>query len=274
MIPSVCGPAGAKDPAGGGKGRLDDKKISPLYRVVRGMIRFFYPRTKIVGAERLPEGPALVIGNHAQMNGPIVGELYFPGKHYIWCAGEMMRRREVARYAYTDFWSFKPRAVRPFYRVLAHLITPLAVLLFNNAHTIAVNRDTRILSTIRETVQRLGEGNRVIIFPERNEKHNHVVYAFQEGFVDVARFYHRKTGVALPFVPMYVCPRLKLAVLGDPVYYDPDSPPEAERQRVCAAMAQAITDLAEALPEHTVVPYRNIPRRDYPKNHAKEMPRP
>lgn len=27
-----------------------------------------------------------------------------------------------------------------------------------------------------------------------------------------------------------------------------------------------ITAVAEALPEHTVVPYRNIPKKDYPSN--------
>ena len=36
--------------------------------------------------------------------------------------------------------------------------------------------------------------------------------------------------------------------------------------RLCAALTDAITALAVSLPEHTVIPYRNIPRRQYPKN--------
>jgi len=31
-----------------------------------------------------------------------------------------------------------------------------------------------------------------------------------------------------------------------------------------------ITAIAEALPEHIVVPYRNIPKKDYPSNRPKE----
>ena len=31
-----------------------------------------------------------------------------------------------------------------------------------------------------------------------------------------------------------------------------------------------ITEIAEALPEHTVVPYRNIPKKYYPSNIPKE----
>jgi len=253
---------------------MKEKRTSPVYRAIKWLIWLFYPRTRIEGTEHLPEGPAIVVSNHAQMNGPIVAELYFPGDHWIWCAGQMMRLREVPGYAFTDFWSFKPRAVQPFYRLLAHLIAPLSVLLFNNAHTIAVDHDARIMTTFRETVRRLSDGGRVIIFPERNEKHNHIVYAFQDGFVDAARLFCRRTGRPLPFVPMYVAPRLKRTVLGEPVWFDPEAPIAQERQRICAAMADAITQLAEALPEHTVVPYRNIPRRDYPKNRAEGGMRP
>lgn len=245
---------------------MEDKRTSLVYRGFRECVRFFYPKTEIVGAENLPDGPAIVVGNHAQMNGPIVAELFFPGPHYIWCAGEMLKLREVPGYAYRDFWSFKPRIVRPFYRVLACLIAPLSVMVFNNAHTIPVYRDARVMSTFRETIARLQEGARVIIFPEKNEKHNHIVYAFQEGFVDVARMVYRRTGEALSFVPAYLAPRLRKLVIGKPVRFDPSAPIEDERRRICAAMADAITDLAEALPPHTVVPYRNIPKRDYPRN--------
>ena len=46
------------------------------YRIIRWFVWLFYPRTKVVGAENLPERDAIVVGNHAQMNGPITAELY------------------------------------------------------------------------------------------------------------------------------------------------------------------------------------------------------
>ena len=39
----------------------------------------------------------------------------------------------------------------------------------------------------------------------------------------------------------------------------------------CAALTDAITALALSLPEHRVVPYRNIPKRLYPKNNHYEV---
>ena len=105
---------------------MDEKKTNCLYRVIRRLVRLFSPRFRVAGTENLPEEPCVIVGNHSQMYGPIAGELYTPGKHYIWCAGEMMHRKEVAAYAFQDFWSNKPKATRWFFRLLSHLIAPLS----------------------------------------------------------------------------------------------------------------------------------------------------
>ena len=47
---------------------------------------------------------------------------------------------------------------------------------------------------------------------------------------------------------------------------------EGERSRIRDYLMQEITDIACALPEHTVVPYRNIPKKYYPSNKRKEEP--
>ena len=106
---------------------MEDKKTSWIYKVIRFLVRLFSPRFRLEGTENLPEEPCVIVGNHSQMYGPIAGELYIPGKHEIWCAGEMMDRKEVADYAYRDFWSGKPWWNRWFYWLLSRCITPLAV---------------------------------------------------------------------------------------------------------------------------------------------------
>ena len=244
-----------------------------VYRAVRGLVRAFYPRPRLVGTENLPEGACVIVGNHAQMNGPIVAELYVPGDRAIWCNGEMMTLRKVPDYAYRDFWSEKPRGIRWFYRLLSYAIAPLSVCVFNNAHCIGVYRDTRLLSTFRQSLARLGDGARLVIFPERDPPHNHILYAFQDRFIDLGRMYGRQEGRALAFVPMYVAPALRQVVFGAPIYYDRSNAPEAERKRVCEALQRAITDLACGLPRHRVVPYRNIPKKQYPMNLTDEEPK-
>ncbi len=161
------------------------------------MLSWVYPKMELVGTENLPEEPCVIVANHAQMNGPIACELNFPEKRYTWCAGEMMNWREVPAYAYRDFWSEKPKLLRPFYKLLSYLITPLAV-------------------------------------------------------------------------PMYIAPKLRKLVLGKPIVFCALALIAEERRRICGYLMYKITRLACALPLHTVIPYRNIPKKDYPKNQIEE----
>ena len=245
---------------------LNDKKTPWTYRVIRWLVWLFSPKLKLSGAEKLPEEGCVLVGNHSHMYGPIAGELYIPGKHWVWCAGEMMHREEVAEYAYRDFWSGKPKAVRWFFKLLSHLIGTLSVLIFNSAHTIPVYHDARLISTLRTSIEKLREGDKVVIFPECYDPHNNIVYAFQDRFVDLARFYYKKTGQELAFVPMYLAPALKTVYFGEPVRFRHDAPMEEERRRICTALMDGVTEIAVSLPEHTVVPYPNVSKKYYPKN--------
>ena len=245
---------------------MEDKKTTWIYRVIRWLVWLFSPKFQLEGTENLPDAPCVIVGNHSHMYGPIAGELYTPGKHYVWCAGEMMNRDEVADYAYRDFWSGKPKGTRWFYKLLSHLITPLALCIFNNAHTIAVYHDTRLISTFRDSIAKLKEGNSMVIFPECYDEHNNIVHAFQDKFIDLARFYYKKTGIELDFVPMYLAPKLKKVYYGHPVRFRADADIKTERRRICDALMDSITEIAVSLPEHTVVPYPNVSARYYPKN--------
>lgn len=249
---------------------MSRKKTSILFRFIKWCVKVFYPGMQVSGEENIPDGPVIFVGNHCQMNGPIAGELYVPNAPYIWCAGEMMHMADVPEYAFRDFWSQKPKWTHPFYKLLSYIIAPLSVCVFNNARTIGVYHDARILSTFKNTVKKLQEGISVVIFPEYDMKYNHIIYAFRDKFIDVAKLYYKKTGREIAFVPMYIAPKLKKLCLGKPVCFNASAPIEAERSRICHHLMDAITAIAMDLPEHTVIPYRNIPKKDYPSNISKE----
>ena len=228
-----------------------------VYIIVRFLVRVFYRKPQLEGLEHLPDGPCVIVGNHARMNGPIIANLYIPGDRAIWCNEEMMHLKEVPAYAYKDFWSQKPRYIRWFYRIMSYLIAPLAVCIFNNGLCIGVYRDLRIMATLRESVEKLQEGYRIIIFPEQDVYHNGIVWDFQIGFTNVARMYAKKTGKELLFVPMYVAPKLKKVCFGEPVPFDNSAETKAEQRRVCDRLMEAITELALSQPPHELVPYPN-----------------
>ncbi len=241
-----------------------------FYKVCWWLVWVFYPKTTVEGQENLPEEASIIVGNHSQANGPIVAELYFPGKRSIWCAGQMMSVKEVPDYAYHDFWDEKPKALKPLFRLLSYIIAPFAACVMRCGDTIAVYRDTRVINTFRDTVKKLQAGNHIIIFPECKKGYNQILCQFQENFVDVAKLYYKRTGNELNFVPMYLAPRLRKIYFGKPIRFNAQAPIAEERRRICQALMDSITEIAEGLPEHIVVPYPNIPKKDYKTNHSTE----
>ena len=242
------------------------KKNSIVFKVVRGLVALFYPKMKIIGDKNIPDEPCIVVGNHSQLHGPIACELYFKDNYYTWCASQMMELKEVPGYSYKDFWSEKPRVLKSFFKILSYIIAPLSVIVFNNARTIAVYRDKRVLSTFRESVAKLREGKNVVVFPEHNKKYNNILCDFQEGFIDVARTYYKLSGKELMFVPLYIAPNLKEMHIGKAIRFSSQNPIDEERKRICDYLKKEITDIARNLPEHIVVPYNNISKRLYSKN--------
>ena len=248
---------------------VDDMQKKPclaLYNILKWFVRRLYGKITIVGLDNLPKNNAFLVGNHTQIHGPIICELFLPENCYTWCAGQMMKLKEVPAYAYEDFWSQKPKWTHPFYKLLSYLIAPLAVYILNNARTIAVYRDMRSLSTFRTTVNKLKDGADIVILPECGEKHNNILYKFQENFVDVANLYYKRTKIEAEFVPMYIAPKLKMMYIGKPIRFCHDRPMEEERKRICEYLMNAITEMAQDLPLHTVIPYRNIPKKYYLTN--------
>ncbi len=247
---------------------MGGKFSNHLERFIKFLVRVFYPKTEFKGKENLPDGPAVVVGNHAKMNAPIACELYFPEKHRTWTAGEMMHLEEVPSYAFNDFWSHKPGYIRWFFKGLSYVIAPFSVCIFNNADCIGVYHDSRIMKTFKSSISALREGFRIIILPEHDAPHNNIVCEFNENYVDVARMYYRKYKEEISFVPMYTAPDLKTVYLGEPVRFDSSAPIKDERARITDEMMDAVSAMARSLPEHTVVPYPNIPKKDYPSNKA------
>ena len=242
------------------------KKVSPLFSVIKSAVGLFVKKCKIYGIENLPEQDAVIIANHCQMTGPIYGELFMKNNCYIWCAGQLMNLKDVPAYAFEDFWSKKPKASKPLYKALSYIIAPLSVVVFNNARTIGVYHDSRLLSTFRTSLNHLKNGGNILIFPETHETHNNIVYKFQNRFVDLAKMYHNSTGKKIKFVPLYISPKLGAMYFGKPTEYCPENDIKEERERVCRYLSDAITDIAVGLPKHKVVPYSNIQKKKYLTN--------
>ena len=237
-----------------------------VYRIIRRIATVATPVYQIEGLDNLPEGPCVVVGNHSQLYGPVAAELYFPREHYTWCISDMMEKECVADYAYKDFWSKKPAIVRPFFRLFSFMLPTVSEIVFTNADTIPVYRDKRVMKTFQLSCDKLKDNAAIVIFPEEYTEYNNIVHQFQRGFVHVAKYYYRQTGTPIPFVPMYVCPKLGKLVFGEPITYSPEAKVNDEAERICTYLQDSISEIAYKMPRHRVVPYPNVSKKNYPFN--------
>lgn len=237
-----------------------------LYKLLYKVARFFYGKIKFVGIDNI-KAPCIIVANHAQAYGPLMFELCFPLKQKMWCISDMLHLKTAPRYIYKDFFKYKSKKMAWLYWPLSFLLSPILVYLCKNIQPIAVYKDAKILSTFKNTVQSLKSGENIIIFPETHEQYNHIVNNFQNGFVNISKFYEKQCQKPLLFVPAYVCPKLKTIVFGDPIMVDDyQLEQKGQCQTICNQLMQEITALAQSLPAHKVVPYANIRQKHYPDN--------
>lgn len=249
---------------------MQQKSPSPLSRGLFLIFKFFfsfrYKRVKIADPEQLETKNTIIIANHAQLNGPIIAQLCLPDNIYIWANGQMVKPRDVPKYAMDDFFPYKKGWTRIFYKIASYLLAPLLPCVMANGRVIPVYHDIRMAATVKNTIKRLSEGKNVMIFPECHEKKNNIVNCFREQFVDVASLYYKRTGEKIRFLPMYIAPKLDLCCFGKSTIFDPEEELAAERSRIAEHLSQEITRIARQLPEHKVIPFDNISHREYITN--------
>ena len=55
-----------------------------------------------------------------------------------------------------------------------------------------------------------------------------------------------------------------------PISFDMNEDIRSQKTRICRYLMETITEKGRSLPLHRVVPYPNIPKKDYPMNKSEE----
>lgn len=236
------------------------KKKGLFFRFLSRIVSLFYKKCQIIDEQNIPTEPCIFIGNHAKIHGPLNGQLYFPKNKLIWCDGPMMVRKEFPEYAYNNFWGGKPNVLC---KMFANILAPLITYVFRNADALPVYRDMRIMKTYKASTDALEKGVNVVIFPECPDLYNEITNQFNEYFVDTARFYYKHTGKEVLFTPFYYSKYLKKMVFGKPIRYDSNVAIEEQRKSISKYLMEEITTLAKSLPAHKVIPFNNVPKKEY-----------
>ena len=143
-----------------------DARPSLYYRIMRVVLRMFFPPSRIRYAEKLDSAPSVFVCNHARIVGPVMMTLDFPRRHKNWLIACAMDENKAATYAYHDVFFGEGRRWKGFWRFLSRIVALLLPPLLRGSDPIPVYHDRRVVQTFRQSLAALREGYDLVIFAE------------------------------------------------------------------------------------------------------------
>ena len=184
---------------------MRNKVYAVLYPIIWVFMRILHP-WNAVGADNIPEGAAVICGNHTTLGDPL----------YVVCAMGRKRQTHVMAKAEIIKW-------------------PVVGFLLKKAGIIGVNRGKSDMGAVKECLRALKNGEKLLMFPEGTRVKDGESAEAHTG----AAMFATRTGT--PLVPVYIQPKKRrfrktTVVFGSPYY------PEFEERKPSADDYQRIAD--------------------------------
>lgn len=180
-------------------------KRGKVITLLKKFLSLFKRKPEIVNlsGEELKD-KAIYISNHAGANGPMTYEMYFPKRITPWGAHEMCEGiKSRWNYLYNVFYRQKLHWGKFRAFIVATLFSPISILLYRGVGLIPTYKDSRFLSSLKQSCRVLDQNSAILVFPEDSEEgYKNPPEALHGGFVALSKVYKRLRGESLP---VYIC---------------------------------------------------------------------
>lgn len=197
---------------------MRNKLYAVIYPIVWVFMKIFHP-WKSVGAENIPEGGALLCGNHTSVGDPV----------YVVLAMGWKRQTRVMAKDEIMHW-------------------PILGPILKRAGVIGIKRGKADVGAIKECMRVLKNGERLMLFPEGTRVREGKTSEAHTG----AAMFAARTGV--PLLPVYISPKKKLfrktwVIFGQPYHpeYEGRKPTPDDYQRIADDLMARIRALGDTL---------------------------
>ena len=182
-----------------------------VYMLIAPFIRFFFPR-RIVGLENVPEGGAIICPNHASGWDPFIVAVALPVDSRL----AVMAKDELFHIPVVG-WFLRKVGVFP------------------------VKRGGSDLTAMKTALRVLGDGNRLLVFPEGTRVKEQGETDAKGGVVVMA------ARTKVPLIPVYCGPKHKLFRKTTIVFGEPYDPAYAGRRPTAEESHQAAEELVRRI---------------------------
>ena len=224
-------------------GRKWGNAMSKAYQRLCAVIPAVTPSMTTQCEEPFAGRPAVFVCNHAGAFGPIDMCAKFPLRDqcHTWMNAQMLDPKQVPAYVRQDYWwrpgsFFEPllNATLPY--IAAAVLPPILRL----APTVPVYHDGRVLTTMRQSLKWLKNGEHLVIFPEQPSGFQSHHSWINTGFLHIATMYYRATGQALMFYPVHVDYKRHVFQVARPIAFDTSRTLEEQQEELVNVLAKGL----------------------------------
>lgn len=216
-----------------------------FFRFIRFLVRVVYPRYHI-DTSKVGSGPTVYISHHQNLFGPFITLLWFPAKLRTWILHVFLDRqtcyRQYAHYTFSERFGWNKYLAQ----LIAFPVARFITLLLTSGQGIPVYRSSRkIMHTFQDTLTALENGEQVIIFPDIDYTDTSAaIKSMYEGFLNVEKFYYKKHGIHINFVPLYASKGKRIIVAGQAIRFREGIGFKTERKYVYDQIHKGLNQLA------------------------------
>ncbi len=190
------------------------------FRGLKGFLKIFIRKPKFIYLGDEPVENSLILSNHVGASAPVKLELYFPQPFKFWGTYEMtMGLKSTYKYLSTTYLHQKKHINKVLAKILAFIICPFVNMFYKGLRLIPTYQNYRLRTTIRESVNAVKNGEKLIIFPEDSSKgYFDNLTSFFAGFVLLAKIC-LKQGIDLTVYVSYYVKEKKTFIIDEGIKF-------------------------------------------------------
>lgn len=214
-----------------------------IFLICRFFVRCFFGRYRVSYLKDYLKAvvePAVYVVHHQNLRGPVISIAWFDKPLRPWVLSAFCDRSGCFRQYYEYTFTARFGLPKWFAAVIAYPLSFGVTGLMRGTRAIPVFRGSRdIVETFRESTCALTQGHNILIAPDINYKDTGAKMGeMHTGFLDLEKFYWRKTGQHLAFIPLHISKRRRQITIGKPVYYEKKDSFKREKRKAYAQLKQ------------------------------------
>ena len=189
---------------------------------------------------------AIILSNHEGTDAPLSLELYCDKPIRMWGASEMNSGLiSMYRYQTRVYYHQRKHWNLHLARLFCLLASPLTNLFYKGLNLISTYRDVRFRRTLAESIEAIGNGENIVIFPEDASKgYLPELEGFFPGFVMLAEVLYKK-GVDVPIYVAYFRKKDFKYIVDAPVLYSELAKGGAKRAEIARRLVERCNELGK-----------------------------